>query len=232
MRWLRVSFCALSLTLVLGAVGCGSSGFDGAGGTDDLTMSFQGFTGEGIEQEDFVGNTSADVDVCPTICSFTGFFEDVEFETFTSTRANAQFVNNGTADIRFDRYTVSIPGSGLPSRTVQTAVIIPGGRCDDSPTRHCGFDSDCGPDGTCTHDEVAVEVLLFDFSDKVLIIGDAQCPQLALVDGLPVILPGTVIPQTYQTNVTFSGSDETGERFTVTAGLVADFFDANNCTTN
>ena len=33
MRWSRVSYCALSLTLVLGAVGCGSSGFDGPDGT-------------------------------------------------------------------------------------------------------------------------------------------------------------------------------------------------------
>jgi hypothetical protein len=210
-------------------VGCGSSGYDGPGGTDSLTMSFQGFTGEGLEQQDFVGNTSADVDVCPTICAFTGLFEDVEFETFTATRANALFVNNGTADIRLDRYTVSIPGSDLPSRTVETAAIIPGGRCDDSPTQHCGSDSDCGVTGNCVHQEVAVEILLYDFSDKLLIRGDAQCPQLALVDGLPVILPGTVLPQTFQTDVTFSGSDESGERFTVSAGLAADFFDANNC---
>jgi hypothetical protein len=193
-------------------------------------MSFQGFTGEGLEQQDFVGNTSADVDVCPTICAFTGLFEDVEFEIFTATRANAVFVNNGTADIRLDRYTVSIPGSDLPSRTVETAAIIPGGRCDDAPSTQCGVDADCGLDSTCEHEPVAVEILLYDFSDKLLILGDAQCPELALVDGLPVILPGTVLPQTYQTDVTFSGSDESGERFNVSAGLAADFFDANNCT--
>ena len=55
---------------------------------------------------------------------------------------------------------------------------------------------------------------------------------MRIIDGIPVILPGTVIPQTFQTNITFSGSDESGERFTVDAGLAADFFDANNCDTS
>jgi hypothetical protein len=213
----------------VGAVGCGSSGFSGSDGSDQLTMSFQGFSSEGLAQEDFVGNTSADVDVCPTICAFTGIFENIEFETFTSTRAIAMFVNQGFADIRLDRYTVSIPGSGLPSRTVETSAILPGGTCSNSPSTHCAGDGDCGIGGQCIHEEVGIEILLFDFSDKVLMVGDAECPQLALVDGIPVILPGTVVPQTFQTNVTFSGSDESGERFTVDAGLAADFFDANNC---
>ena len=44
MWWTRVSFCALSLTFVLGAVGCGSSGFRGQGSSDSLTMSFQGLS--------------------------------------------------------------------------------------------------------------------------------------------------------------------------------------------
>ncbi len=229
MWWSRVSSCALSLILVLGAVGCGSSGFDGQSGSDALTMSFLGFTGEGIDQQDAVGNTSADVDVCPTICDFgvDGIFGDEVFEIFTQTRANAVFVNNGTADILLDRYTVSIPGSDLPTRTVTTAALLPGGRCSNSPTTHCGLDNDCGLLATCDQTVTAVEILLYDFVDKQLIVGDQVCPSVDPRTGLPT--PGTVIPQTLQTNVTFSGSDETGERFTVRAGIVAGFFDANNC---
>lgn len=228
MRWSRVSFCVLSLSFVLGAAGCGSSGYSGSDGSDALTMTFIGLTGEGLEQEDFVGTTSADVDVCPTICAFTGLFEDVETETFTTTRANAIFVNNGTANIRLDSYTVSIPDSGLPSRTVEMSAILPGGVCSNS-TRQCGVDSDCAGLGICIHDETAIEILLFDFTDKLLIKGDAECPEPVIIDGVPFITQGTVIPITLQTNITFSGSDESGERFTVTAGLAADFFDANNC---
>jgi hypothetical protein len=192
-------------------------------------MSFLEFNSDGIVQQDFVGNTSADVDVCPTICDFgvDGIFGDEVFESFTQTHANALFVNFGTADIRLDRYTVNIPGSGLPSRTTTTSALLPGGRCADQPTEHCGLDSDCGLGGICDQTEVPIEILLFDFVDKTLIVGDATCPGVDPFTGLPT--PGTVLPQTYQVNVTFSGSDESGERFTVTSGLTVGFFDANNC---
>lgn len=231
MRWSRVSFCALSLTLVLGAVGCGSSGFDGQEGTDALTMSFIQFNDDDIVQQDTVSGTAAQVDVCPTICDFgvDGIFGDEVFEQFTETFANAVFVNNGTADILLDTYTVSIPGSGLPPRTVSTAALLPGGRCASSPTTHCGLDNDCGFGDVCDQTLAPVTILLFDFVDKTLIVGDAVCPGVDPFTGLPT--PGTVLPQTYQVNVTFSGSDETGERFTVKTGLVAGFFDANNCDT-
>jgi hypothetical protein len=192
-------------------------------------MSFQGFTGDGIDQQDTVGNTSADVDVCPTICDFGegGIFGDETFEAFTQTRANALFINNGTADILLDRYTVSIPGSGIPDRTVNVAALLLGGRCSNSPTTHCGLDSDCGLAVNCDQTETSVEILLYDFIDKQLIVGDGRCPGVDPETGNPI--PGNVVPQTLQTNVTFSGSDESGERFTVKAGLVAGFFDANNC---
>jgi hypothetical protein len=229
MRWLRAMAGVLGAGLVLGAVGCGSSGFNGQS-DDALTLSFQGFNGDGLTQEDFVGNTSADVDVCASICSVSGDFLNIEFESFTSTRANAVFVNNGTADILLDSYTVSIPGSDIPPRVANIAALIPGGRCVGSPTTHCGFDSDCGFADTCDHVEVPVEILLFDFTVKELIRGDKTCPTVDVIDKL--IRPGTVVPQTYQTNVKFTGSDETGQDFSINTGLVADFFDANNCTTS
>src|SRR5215475_11847499 len=227
MWWSRVSTCALSLTCVLGALGCGGSGFSGQGSSDSLTMSFQAFSGEGITQQDSVFNTSASVDVCQDICAIGGALVDVQFEAFTETVANALFINNGFADILIDRYTVSIPGTGIPPRTVQTAVLLPGGRCVSEPTRHCGLDNDCRLNDTCDHVEVPVQVLLYDFTTKELIRGDQRCPELD-PENL-VVIPGNVTPQTAQTNVTFSGSDESGERFTVKTGLVGSFFDANNC---
>src|SRR5215470_9639971 len=128
MRWLRVSFCALSLTCVVGAVGCGSSGFQGQPGDDALTMSFQEFNDDGIMQQDTVGSTLAEVDVCPTICAFNvgGIIGNTTFEAFTETQANAVFINFGTADILLDHYTVTILNSDIPTRTVQTAALLQG----------------------------------------------------------------------------------------------------------
>jgi hypothetical protein len=222
-------FCAL-----IGLAGCGSAGFDGDS-TDELTMTFLGFTGEGIEQQDFVGNTSADVDVCPTICEFgeDGIFGDETFEQFTQTRAFAQFVNNGTADIRLESYKVSVPGSGIPPLTTNINIIMPGGRCSNAPNQQCGLDTDCGFAADCVHEQVDVEILLYSFQFKELIRddggapGDVMCPGVDPRNGLPI--PGNVVPQTLQTDVSFSASDSTGERFNVKAGLVAGFFDANNC---
>lgn len=225
MRWLPVSTCVVSLTGLLVLASCGSSGFDTAGGTDSLTMQFLGFSGENLEQQDFVGNTSADVDVCPSICAISGDLIDIEFEEFTETHANAVFMNMGASPILLDRYTVSIPGSGIPDLTVNTSAILPGGQCSNS-TRQCGSDRDC-LGGLCQHVETSVEILLYSFVTKELIRGDKECPKLDPINF--IIIPGTVTPVTYQTNVTFSGSDASGERFTIRTGLVGGFFDANNC---
>jgi hypothetical protein len=233
MWWSRVSYCALSLTFVLGALGCGGSGFSGQDGDDALTMSFQGFSDEGLTQQDFVGNTSAEVDVCPTICDFgvDGIFGDEVFETFTQTHAIANFINLGRADILLESYTVDILRSGLPTRTVSTGALLPSGRCENSPTTKCSLDNDCttiqGMTGECNQPLTGVEILLFDFIDKSLLVGDATCPGVDPDTGLPI--PGTVLPQRYDIDVTFAGSDETGEEFIIKAGLVAGVFDANNC---
>jgi hypothetical protein len=216
---------ALSTALVL--TSCGSSGFDSSGGEDSLTMQFLGFSGQDIEQQDIVGNTSADVDVCQSLCNLSGLLVDIEFEEFTQTRANAIFMNMGASPILLDSYTVSLPGSGVPPLTANVAAILPGGTCSNSPTTQCGLDSDCGLLATCEHVETSVEVLLYDFVTKELVRGDRRCPSINFETG--TIDPGDVIPQTYQTTVTFSGSDASGERFTVKGGLVAGFFDANNC---
>jgi hypothetical protein len=227
MRWLPVTTCVLSLTGVLAFAGCGGSGFDTSGGTDNLTMQFLGFNGDEIEQEDFVGNTSADVDVCQSICNLGGDLIDIEFESFTETHANAVFMNMGASPILLDKYVVSIPGSGIPDQTVITSALLPGGTCSNSPSTQCSSDANCGLASTCEHVETSVEILLYSFVTKELVRGDKECPRLDFENN--VVIPGTVTPQTYQTNVTFSGSDATGERFTIKAGLVGGFFDANNC---
>lgn len=237
MWWSRVLFCALSLTLVLGAVGCGSSGFDGQGSSDSLTMSFQGFTGEGIMQQDVVGNTSADVDLCQTICAISGSIvaPTVELEDFTPTTANALFINRGFSDILLDHYTVSYetPDNAIPPTVVQTGVLLPGGTCNSLPNQHCATDNDCGLLGPCERTEVAVEISLYSLAIKELIRPEKEtCPSLGQDDqGDLIIIPGDVTPFSFQTNVTFSGSDESGNRFNVHAGILGNFSDANNCTT-
>ena len=224
MRWSRIT-CVLALSVLIAVAGCGSSGFDGQDGADALTLSFQRFTGEGIEQQDAVGGTSADVDVCQTICGISGIFT-IEFEEFTSTRVNAVFVNRGKADILLDSYTVSIPGSGLPDEDRSVSSLLPGGRCNSDAQRQCAFDSEC-VGGGCIRQETMVDILLYDFVFKELIRGDGECPRLD--PNTFLIIPGTVLPQTYQTFLTFSGSDETGERFTISASYLGAFADFNNC---
>jgi hypothetical protein len=214
---------------VLVLAGCGSSGFDTNGGTDSLTMQFIEFNGDNIMQEDFVGNTSADVDVCQSICSIGGDLVDVEFEDFTETHANAVFMNMGQSPILLDKYTVTIPGSGIPSQTATISAILPGGICNGT-SQPCGTDSQCtlnGEPNTCEHVQTPVEILLYSFVTKELVRGDRRCPEID-PDTL-MLIPGTVVPVTYQTDVTFSGSDQSGKRFTIKTGLLGGFFDANNC---
>jgi hypothetical protein len=220
---------SLALSTALALSSCGSSGFDSNGGSDQLTMQFLGYSGEGIDQQDIISATSAQVDVCQTICSFgeMGIIGDETFEQFTETVANAVFMNMGTSNILLDSYKVEIEDSGIPPLEGSIGVILPGGTCSNS-TRQCGLDSDCGVLGNCEHVETPVSVLLFDFITKELVRGDRKCPGVNPVDGEPT--PGDVIPQTFQTTVTFSGSDASSKRFTVKAPLVGTFFDANNCT--
>jgi len=210
MRWLsgtRGLWVVLSVFLA----GCGS------GGDDELTLAFQGFSGENIEQSDQVGPNSADVDVCQGIC-LSG--DSLEAEPFTQTLINAQFVNRGKADIVLDEYTVSVPGSGVADDTRAISARIPGGRCVGQPQRQCGFDDECGG-GICTHDVAEVGVLLFDFNFKSLVV-DGQCPSID--DRL-----GSVISRTRDIVITFSGNDETDERRTVTVQYLATFADFDSC---
>jgi hypothetical protein len=223
MRWLRGIF-TIGLAMVLAS--CGSSGFDGENGTDQLVLSFQGFSGESITQADFVGNTSADIDVCIGFCGTSILMQqELTVEPYTSARTVASFGNAGKSDILIDRYTVTIPGSGIPSRTTSISERIIGGRCANGSS--CATDGDCGgtAGGGCSHETSSFELLLVDIGTKDL-ARSGTCLQL---NPDFTFTPGTVVPETMQIEVSFSGSDATGERFNVSSGLSATFADFDNC---
>jgi hypothetical protein len=211
MRW---SSGTRGLVVFLGlfVASCGSGGSD----EDVLVLAFQGFSGEDIEQADAVNASSADVDVCQSLCVGE---DSIEGEPFTNTRINALFVNRGKADIVLDTYTVSVPGSGTAPVTRDITARIPGGRCDTNAQQQCAFDDEC--DGLCVRQVTSVEILLFDFNFKALVV-DGQCPTLD--DPL-----GSVIPQDRGVDLTFSGEDETEDRRTISASYRAEFADFNNC---
>ena len=154
MRWSRFMFVLVS-SLLVGAAGCGSSG-----STDELVLTFVGFSGENITQPDAVSGASAQVDVCQDICG--GTQGSLMAEPFSETFVDALFVNQGGTDIRLDSYTVSVPGSGLPDETRQASTNIPGGRCESNSQQRCALDRDCGLSGLCLRQETTVELLLFD----------------------------------------------------------------------
>jgi hypothetical protein len=210
MRWLSgVRGAWVVLTVFLAA--CGS------GGNDELTLAFQGFSGAGITQSDAVNPNSADVDVCQFLC-LSG--QNAVVEPYTQTRINALFVNRGKADIVLDDYVVSVPGSGVADQQRFLSARIPGGRCANNAQQECAFDDEC-IGAACTHEVTSVEILLFDFNFKSLVV-DGQCPTLE--DPF-----GSVISRTLTTNVTFSGEDETSERRTISASYSATFDNFNSC---
>jgi hypothetical protein len=207
----------LALTLLLTAAGCGSSGTAG-GGEDGLTMSFQGFTGDDIDQADGVFNGSAEVDICRDLCQASGGLGgEPEPEPFTSTFVSARFVNRGKADIVLDEYTLFVPGSGVPMAVRSLGITLPGGRCsgpDDQ--RPCVTSFECGG-GTCAHEETRATVQLFDLDFKTR-VNQGVCPF-------------DVVPLTLDVELTFTGTDETGERFTISTGYGASFANYDNCDT-
>jgi hypothetical protein len=217
MRWSRLMSVLVS-SLLVGAVGCGSSG-----STDELVLTFVGFTGEGIDQPDSVGGAAAQVDVCQDICTSGG---ELSAEPYSETFVNALFVNQGGTDIRLDSYTVSVPGSGLPDKTRQGGANIPGGRCESNSEQRCALDADCGLLGSCVRQETTVELLLFDFEQKTVAV-DGQCP---FDVNTGEFTGGSVIPRNYPVFVTFEGHDvQTNDGVSISTGYSATFANLNNC---
>jgi hypothetical protein len=230
MRWFSGG-----LALVLGALvafgGCG----DDRGG-DELVLSFQGFTGDISEQEDAVGQNTADVDVCQDICvSGEG---ELTGEPFTDTRVGAIFVNQGKADITLESYTLSVfqdlnangvrdpgePGSGVPDMTFSASTLIPGGRCTDNPQEKCAFDSECSS-GSCLRQETTVELLLYDFTFKDL-VKDGECPFDLTSGGFT---GGSIVSQTYDAIIKFRGVDDANNGYNITESYNSTFANFDNC---
>jgi hypothetical protein len=208
--------CGLMLGIAMAVSGCGSAG-TGTNGEDQLTMSFQRFTGEGITQADVVADTSAQVDICQGLCVTD---QDVNLEDFTSTLVRAVFVNRGKADIFLDTYTLFVPGSGVPEARRSISANLPGGRCLGASQTKCAVNDECGV-GLCQHSESSLTVLLYDFDFKQRLI-QGQCPTLDDPQS-------TVQTQTLNAELTFSGTDETGERFTISTNYVSIFDNFDNC---
>jgi hypothetical protein len=214
----------LVLGLICFAFGCGTAGTD-AQGEDGQTMAFSGFDGTGIVQADSVNGTAAQVDVCQGLCKdgseviedgtvITG--EGVTREEFTSTFVNALFTNRGKADIVLDSYTLFVPNSGVPAVKHSISARLPGGRCDGSdPEQQCADNIDCGVGGSCSHTTTPVTILLYDFDFKTR-VQQGTCPF-------------DIEDTTLDADLTFSGSDEAGQRFTIDANYVSTFANFVNC---
>ena len=189
---------------------CGSTSNDSA-----LVLQFLGFSDQGITQSDRVSPGLAEVDIiqeCCTVDTATGMCTAVE--PFTETTANARFVNEQGLDITIDRYEVEIadPDAGVPVRMRNAGnQVVTGKRCDSDTTRQCSTDADC-VSGSCRPSETGIHVLLFDFSDKLLIEPRAQ-------------IFGATLP----VNVRFFGSDVTGARWGADVTYQARFDDFDNC---
>jgi hypothetical protein len=207
-----ISAQAIVLIVFL-AAGCGSAGSDQQG-EDGLTMAFLGFTGGDIEQADFVTDGAAQVDICQDLCS-GGQGGELQFEPFTSTFVTAVFVNRGKADIILDSYSVDVPSSGVPPFTRRIGRRLTGGRClGTDPQRACADDLDC-LGGLCVHSESTVTLLLYDFDFKQR-VRRGECPF-------------DLESLTLNADLVFSGSDETGERFTIRTSYVSTFDNFDNC---
>ena len=217
MWWLRGSFAGVFCLFAVG--GCGDSV-----GEDRLTLSFERYTGEGIDQADFVSGASASVDVCQGLCMSTGGGGQLEFETFTETLANAVFVNRGKADIQLQSYTVEVVDSGFPILNRSISANIPGGRCAGDPQFQCASDFECGL-GLCVRRETFVPILLYDLEVKQIAI-DGECP--LNLDDL-TITGGSVIPRNYEVIINFTGEDQTTKRRTISTGYASTFADFDNC---
>ena len=206
--------CRTLTSVLLAAVvtaGCGSTGSD-----DDLVLRFVGFNGVGLEQQDSVRETSADVDAVQTFC---GNEEDtLTVEPFTQTVINAVFRNEQMLDVFLDGYTVHFddPRTGLADITNSLSGRIVGGRCSNTGVP-CALNNECatGGDGggdtaVCEHTNSVISgLVLVDFSAKAHVNPD-------------------IFGQATSLTITFHSHDAISAYQTV-ARYVVTFGNYNNC---
>src|SRR5262245_34953871 len=135
------------MLLAMLAGGCGST--DGSG-DDRMVMRFVSFNGLGIEQEDAVTPSSANVDAVQDICESSGDTGGtVTAEPFTNTLINAVFRNEEADNIQLSGYNVHFndPATGLADISGNLNTLLPGGRCSDTEQK-CTSDADCVTTGS------------------------------------------------------------------------------------
>jgi hypothetical protein len=210
LAWLGKSLIATALLTAL-STGCGSTA------SDTLVFRFIRWDGQGITQQDAVGQSNADVDVVQDCCAFNPDGTCSSLEPVTQTSINAIFTNDQASDIHLESYVVHVedPSSGLADFSGSLSANIRGGRCS-SVDQQCASDDDCivaGGVGTCIHTNTMVnDILLFDFNAKQHVN--------------PAIF-GTAT----SISVTFFGSDP-NLSWQTTAGYTVTFADFDNCATS
>jgi hypothetical protein len=204
----------LMLGILWCAVGCGTAGTSSQG-EDGLTMAFVTFDSTNITQPDQVGDTAAQVDICPGVCGAGTIIDEANREPFSSTAVNAVFVNRGKADIVVDSYTLNVPDSGVPPVTRRISARLIGGRCLGADIeKQCAIDSDCGF-GTCAHRETSFNMLLYDFDFKQR-VRQGDCPF-------------NLEPLTLDAQLVFNGTDEADNHYTIHTSYVSTFDNFDNC---
>jgi len=187
------------MLLVGWSFGCGSTSND-----DSLVLQFIQFDNTGLTQQDFVGPTSADVDIVQDLCSVSDTGVPT-YEPYTNTRINAVFHNYEASDITLNKIVIDAgPNAGIPVVTHYFTAVVTGGRCA-AVEQQCASDQDC-PGGICLHSDTTVSgILLFDFNDKA-----------------------HMLPGTYSVKVTFFATDPNNS-FEVRTNYVVTFDDFDNC---
>lgn len=208
---MRRLWVAAAMAVAFGAsvMACG-----GSADSDTLVLRFIAFNGLGIDQADSVGETSADIDVVPSLC---GNETNITPEYFTQATINAVFVNEEKANIVLDSYTVDLSAvADLGVRTGALGVTVPGRRCGNQPTQSCVTDADCqigSLPGRCQSSETPViGLVLVDLNEKFVIENNPEAWGLAS-----------------NIRITFYGHDDAAHSFTIPTSYVATFANFNNC---
>ncbi len=214
MRWLRGTAIVIS-GLSLMVWGCGSDSF---GGTDQGTLQLTRFASGAESQPDAVFATSAQIDVCQTLCMQQGGGGGGQqmIEPFTSTLVSAVVVNRGKSDVTVDSIHVTYPNSGLVDLNTAVAggFAIPGGRCSNNPAQSCAANFEC-LGAPCVNSETEIPFTMLSLDRKALIAGDS--------------CDAGFEPAIITSFVTVRGRDADGERFAVSGGMNLEVANFDNC---
>lgn len=201
---------AVALAIAWMVASCGSTPSN-----DATVLELVGFDDGEITQCDEIIGSSGEIDVVQSLCMEGGAGGEETPEPYTETFISANLQNNQQLDITINRYTIKIEGSGVPLITYSSSAVVQGRRCSNNEARSCASDRDCailGAVGSCTASVSSIDLRLFDFTTKDLIVADAA-----------------PFGRTYDVTITLFGNDVVGGDW-VTAGSISARFDSfNNC---